>query len=432
MNLRTRKLSATLLILALSACGGESSKDNKDTDLDGTPDRIDIFPNDANEQVDTDGDGIGDNADAFPNDVTEHIDTDGDGVGDNADAFPEIASEQKDTDGDGFGDNSDIFPNDISEHVDTDGDGTGDNSDAFPTNSAAQKDSDGDGLADNADVFPNDINERIDTDGDGIGDNGDNCFLLHNPKQRDHNQDGLGDLCSMNDTSVAFTVLEDRRLTDSECIASNETSMNQQDCANGRDAIRRSGMLKKYGQGRYSMDYTKLSAAGEELPFETASWDCARDNVTGYIWEVKTTGDITNIHHKDHRYAAIADNVTGSDTCPYYDGSNGIECSLESFIEKTNSANFCGRDNWALPKVIDAYSMWDMSFRVKENYDDLDFHSSIGYFYLGDVVQETYDGNPAMGDQLLRLRFSGGRLALYQGVFYGSVNYKLGSRAEAL
>ena len=69
-----------------------------DSDLDGIPDTVDVFPTEPTQDSDSDGDGYGDNlsgvdGDAFPYDSTQHIDSDGDGYGDNplgnsSDAFP--------------------------------------------------------------------------------------------------------------------------------------------------------------------------------------------------------------------------------------------------------------------------------------------------------------------------------------------------------
>lgn len=76
-----------------------------DSDLDGTLNSLDAFPNDASESADFDGDGVGDNAD---------LDDDNDGFDDLADLYPLNAAESADTDGDGIGDNADF---------DVDGDG---------------------------------------------------------------------------------------------------------------------------------------------------------------------------------------------------------------------------------------------------------------------------------------------------------------------
>lgn len=57
-----------------------------DSDNDGYPDSVDMFPEDPEEWADMDKDGKGDNLeDLFPLDPNEWMDTDGDGTGDNAD-----------------------------------------------------------------------------------------------------------------------------------------------------------------------------------------------------------------------------------------------------------------------------------------------------------------------------------------------------------
>ena len=85
-----------------------------DSDGDGCPDSVDIFPYDPTECYDNDGDGIGDNAD--PND-------DNDIRNDDEDAFPFDSTEWEDTDGDGIGNNADI---------DDDNDGVPDEEDRDP------------------------------------------------------------------------------------------------------------------------------------------------------------------------------------------------------------------------------------------------------------------------------------------------------------
>ena len=215
-----------------------------DSDLDGFPDTIDVFPYDSTEWYDSDGDGVGDNSDAFPWDSEEWLDTDNDGIGNNADtdddndgvsdsadndndgdgvpddedAFPDDANESADSDGDGVGDISDMFPDDPTEQFDNDGDGVGDNSDndsdgdgvpndldGAPLNPDVTVDSDGDGVGDDDDAFPNDKDEWLDSDGDGVGDNDDidddndgfmdflDYFPLDAGEHRDSDRDGVGD-----------------------------------------------------------------------------------------------------------------------------------------------------------------------------------------------------------------------------------------------
>jgi len=188
--MRKTILTALIMLLTLSGCGGRS--DLPDDDNDGIENSIDVFPNDASEVADTDNDGVGDNADVFPNDASEVADTDNDDVGDNADVFPNDASEVADTDNDGVGDNADVFPNDASEVADTDNDGVGDNADVFPNDASEVADTDNDGVGDNADVFPNDPSEVADTDNDGVGDSAD-VFPNDPSEVADTDNDGIGD-----------------------------------------------------------------------------------------------------------------------------------------------------------------------------------------------------------------------------------------------
>jgi hypothetical protein len=190
-----------------------------DSDFDGTPDTVDVFPTEPTQDTDSDGDGYGDNlsgvdGDAFPYDSTQHIDSDGDGYGDNpvgnsSDTFPLNSEQWSDTDGDGYGDNSnglggDSFPSESTQWNDSDGDGYGDNPEGFQPDGCPGingfstqdrfgcLDSDFDKysdptedwtISDGADALPNEISQWIDRDGDGYGENNtgvnpDSCPLI--------------------------------------------------------------------------------------------------------------------------------------------------------------------------------------------------------------------------------------------------------------
>ncbi|CAA0124092.1 Alpha-agarase [BD1-7 clade bacterium] len=185
-------LSIIFLTLTITGCSGGGKSNEKDSDGDGIPDKIDVFPNDSSESKDTDRDGVGDNQDAFPNDKKEQFDSDLDGIGNNSDQFPNDKNESIDSDADGVGDNSDAFPNNKDEQKDSDQDGVGDNTDVFPNDSSESLDSDGDNVGDNKDAFPNDANESLDSDGDGVGNNEDQ--LPFDPTEtKDSDSDGTGD-----------------------------------------------------------------------------------------------------------------------------------------------------------------------------------------------------------------------------------------------
>ena len=79
--------------------------EGNDRDNDGVIDTLDVFPDNANEQLDHDADGVGDNGDT---------DDDNEGIKDHLDAFPYLHADVSDMDGDGVSDSQDIYPNDIS------------------------------------------------------------------------------------------------------------------------------------------------------------------------------------------------------------------------------------------------------------------------------------------------------------------------------
>jgi hypothetical protein len=87
-----------------------------------------------------------------------------------------------------------------------------------------------------------------------------------------------------------------------------------------------------YDDGHYQINppsYTKLDASGSTLPDGAASWSMVRDNVTGLIWESKTTtGDI---HDSDSLYS--------------------WENATEIFVSGLNAVHFGGHADWRLPSV---------------------------------------------------------------------------------
>lgn len=145
-----------------------------------------------------------------------------------------------------------------------------------------------------------------------------------------------------------------------------------QDCRYGRDAAAQAGTITKVGGSSLSptgfangFDYTKISNSGGVLPDTAAlgsganDWACTRDNVTGLIWEVKTTGGLRSM----------------SDTYTWYftgspDGNNGIatsgscqttgRCDTEKFAADVNATELCGYSDWRVPMVKELEGIADL------------------------------------------------------------------------
>ena len=107
-----------------------------------------------------------------------------------------------------------------------------------------------------------------------------------------------------------------------------------------------------YGQdGSYSINppvYTKLDESGNALPDNATAWVMVRDELTGLVWEVKTTDG--SIHDKERTF----DWTTAHET----------------FIAELNKSKFGGFSDWRLPTTEELRTI-----RVKgaEPYIDLGF-----------------------------------------------------------
>lgn len=133
-----------------------------------------------------------------------------------------------------------------------------------------------------------------------------------------------------------------------------------QDAHFGRDAKAMAGSLIKTGNGHAGFDFTKLDSNGDVLAQQEAAygsaqdqaiWDCVRDNVTGLVWEVKTTDG--GLHHTGNTYSWYNSDTSNNG------GSAGIAnggsclgvtgCDTQKLVQEVNAAGLCGKHNWRLP-----------------------------------------------------------------------------------
>ncbi|MCH8498985.1 MAG: DUF1566 domain-containing protein [Marinobacter sp.] len=105
------------------------------------------------------------------------------------------------------------------------------------------------------------------------------------------------------------------------------TGLEGQDGDQGRDAQAREGTLTKRGSGAAGFDFTKLDAVGNALPDTATEWRCVRDNVTGLIWEEKTTDGGPQDRNAVYRHSELA-----------------------AYVNTVNNGALCGADDWRLPR----------------------------------------------------------------------------------
>ncbi len=132
----------------------------------------------------------------------------------------------------------------------------------------------------------------------------------------------------------------------------------QQDGYFGRDALAAAGTLNKIGSGMAGFDFTRIN-----LGNNGTTWDCVQDNVTGLMWEIKST-DPTHLRYQDHTYswynpdASTNAGNAGSDL-----GSNCVgvadvtRCNTQSYAEAVNRAKLCGYSDWRLPNIDELQSL---------------------------------------------------------------------------
>ncbi|MCH8532103.1 MAG: DUF1566 domain-containing protein [Saccharospirillum sp.] len=116
---------------------------------------------------------------------------------------------------------------------------------------------------------------------------------------------------------------------------SSQTAIAGQDGLVGRDA----SAPTKLGAGSGGFDFTKLDSSGQPIT-DGSAHSCVRDNLTGLIWEVKTTSN------RNERY------VWGTNT-------GSALGSVNAHVATTNNAGLCGLSNWRLPTATELFGLVD-------------------------------------------------------------------------
>lgn len=125
-----------------------------------------------------------------------------------------------------------------------------------------------------------------------------------------------------------------------------------QDGQRGQDIIHANNMSAKAGRGEQGFDFTKLDIVGDEVDDPSQDWNCVRDNITGLIWEVKTTAVAATLHSNNHTYTWYQDEINGG-----FDGditgtaaSCGLAvCNTNEYLAEVNAQGLCNFRDWRIP-----------------------------------------------------------------------------------
>jgi hypothetical protein len=140
----------------------------------------------------------------------------------------------------------------------------------------------------------------------------------------------------------------------------------RQDCRYGRDPAATAGMPKT-GAGGKGFDFQKIANDGTVLDASATlgtgakDWACTRDNVTGLIWEVKTTSGLRSQGHSYTWYNSdVATNGGSAGTASGGTCATTGRCDTEKFVADVNAAGLCGASTWRMPTVKELESIADL------------------------------------------------------------------------
>jgi hypothetical protein len=160
------------------------------------------------------------------------------------------------------------------------------------------------------------------------------------------------DISLLNDTGITV------------CATNTQTGLDCNSAAAGTDAF--AGQDAEFGidtqstddsDGLAGLSFTKLDTSGNELPLAASDWACVRDNVTGLVWEVKSSD--AGLHDAGHSYTWYDDDPTSNGT-NIDDGSGtenagtcagGSGCDTKRFAADVNSEQLCGFSDWRVPRI---------------------------------------------------------------------------------
>lgn len=149
--------------------------------------------------------------------------------------------------------------------------------------------------------------------------------------------------------------------SDPASIAGDGGSHPRQDCRYGRDVAAAVGVLPKIGGGAAGLDYTKIANDGSTLAATAVlgsnpdGWACTKDNITGLIWEIKTTAGLRDMGAKYSWYSTdVASNGgdAGSNAATAICKSTLPSCNTQAYVAAVNvGGGLCNATDWRMPTL---------------------------------------------------------------------------------
>jgi hypothetical protein len=172
---------------------------------------------------------------------------------------------------------------------------------------------------------------------------------------------------ALNDTGIDFCGDATTNTANCTAVGIDGGTFPRQDARYGRDAQAAAGTLTKVGAGGKGFDFSKIANNGTVLAASAAlgtgatDWACTRDNVTGLIWEVKTT---SGLRSQSHTYTWYSSN-TATNGGSVGTASTGTcfvagRCDTEKYTADVNAAGLCGATAWRMPTIKELVGISDI------------------------------------------------------------------------
>ena len=129
-----------------------------------------------------------------------------------------------------------------------------------------------------------------------------------------------------------------------------------QDAQFGRDVTHNDD-----SDGHAGFSFTKLDSNGNPLPANASAWDCVKDNVTGLIWEVKTTSGLRSMNNTYTWYEPDNSKNGGSAGTQNGGSCTGSACDTQGYVQAVNAQGLCGASDWRMPDRNELLSIVDNS-----------------------------------------------------------------------
>jgi hypothetical protein len=153
-----------------------------------------------------------------------------------------------------------------------------------------------------------------------------------------------------NDTGI--TTCSNATTNNLPCPVSNFPN---QDAQSGRDFTNNDDL-----DGHAGFSFTKISNTGASLPVSAINWNCVKDNVTGLMWEVKTTDG--GLHDQNHTYTWYeTDGIKNGGDAGTPNGGicKGSRCDTNAYVKAVNAIGYCGFKDWRMPTRQELLSIVD-------------------------------------------------------------------------